>query len=123
MPSRKRKQKSSLGQFFYGLRYRIGEYALRSFVAALPWIPYRRSSSSRIFGLGWLSVVFGNTALGWEKTSPWPWVNPSGIQWNGRRWFGAHGKTFPAECSRPPPSCTFRKRELFLRWRWKERTI
>jgi KDO2-lipid IV(A) lauroyltransferase len=26
---------------FYSCKYRIGEYALRSFVALLPWIPYR----------------------------------------------------------------------------------
>jgi len=31
----------SLGRFFYGLRYRIGEYALRSFSVVMPWIPYR----------------------------------------------------------------------------------
>jgi KDO2-lipid IV(A) lauroyltransferase len=28
-------------KFFYRLRYRIGEYAMRAFVALLPWIPYR----------------------------------------------------------------------------------
>lgn len=56
MPSRKRKQKSSLGQFFYGLRYRIGEYALRSFVAALPWIPYRLLL---LFTDFWAWVTFG----------------------------------------------------------------
>ena len=41
MPPRWRKKRSQVAQFFYGLRYRIGEYALGSFVAALPWIPYR----------------------------------------------------------------------------------
>src|SRR5437899_6123 len=56
MPSRKRKQKSSLGPFFYGLRYRIGEYALRSFVAALPWIPYRLLL---LFTDFWAWVTFG----------------------------------------------------------------
>ncbi|HUK40147.1 MAG TPA: lysophospholipid acyltransferase family protein [Candidatus Acidoferrales bacterium] len=33
--------RSSLKQFFYGLRYRIGEYALRSFSVVIQWIPYR----------------------------------------------------------------------------------
>lgn len=37
----KRKKKSLLGRVFYGLRYRIGEYTLRGFVAILPWVPYR----------------------------------------------------------------------------------
>ena len=37
----RRNKRSPLGQFFYVLRYRIGEYALRGFVAGLPWIPYR----------------------------------------------------------------------------------
>jgi lauroyl/myristoyl acyltransferase len=31
----------SVGGFFYRLRYRIGEYALRSFSVVMPWIPYR----------------------------------------------------------------------------------
>jgi KDO2-lipid IV(A) lauroyltransferase len=30
-----------MGHFFYRLRYRIGEYALRGLVGILPWIPYR----------------------------------------------------------------------------------
>ena len=30
-----------LGKFLYGLRYRMGEYCLRGFVAILPWIPRR----------------------------------------------------------------------------------
>ena len=30
-----------LGKFLYGLRYRLGEYCLRGFVAILPWIPRR----------------------------------------------------------------------------------
>ena len=56
MPSRKRKQKSPIGEFFYGLRYRIGEYALRAFVAALPWIPYRLLV---LFTEFWAWVTFG----------------------------------------------------------------
>jgi len=35
------RKQSLLGKFFYGLRYRIGEYCLRGFVAILPWIPRR----------------------------------------------------------------------------------
>jgi KDO2-lipid IV(A) lauroyltransferase len=30
-----------MGRLSHNLRYRIGEYALRSFMALLPWIPYR----------------------------------------------------------------------------------
>jgi hypothetical protein len=41
MRAPRRKKRSPLGQFCYGLRYRIGEYALRGFIALLPWIPYR----------------------------------------------------------------------------------
>ena len=38
---RRRTKRSGLAQVFYGARYRLGEYALRAFVAALPWVPYR----------------------------------------------------------------------------------
>jgi KDO2-lipid IV(A) lauroyltransferase len=41
MAQRRKKKRSALGQFFYGSRYRVGEYALRGFVSALPWLPYR----------------------------------------------------------------------------------
>jgi Kdo2-lipid IVA lauroyltransferase/acyltransferase len=41
MLPRKRTKRSGLGQLFYGARYRLGEYALRAFVAALPRVPYR----------------------------------------------------------------------------------
>jgi KDO2-lipid IV(A) lauroyltransferase len=41
MIRRRRKKRSRLGQFFYALRYRIGEFTLRSFVAALPSVPER----------------------------------------------------------------------------------
>ncbi len=41
MPPRRSKKRTRIGWFFYSLRYRAGEYALRGFVAALPWIPYR----------------------------------------------------------------------------------
>ena len=34
-------KRSPTGRFVYSFRYRIGEYALRSFMALLPWIPYR----------------------------------------------------------------------------------
>jgi len=56
MPPRRGGKRSAIGWFFYGLRYRFGEYALRSFVAALPWIP------SRLFVLFtnfWAWVAFG----------------------------------------------------------------
>jgi len=41
MPPRRSKKRTKIAQFFYGARYRMGEYALRAFVAALPWIPYQ----------------------------------------------------------------------------------
>ncbi len=37
----KKKKTFLVRKFFYGLRYRIGEYCLRGFVAILPWIPRR----------------------------------------------------------------------------------
>ena len=37
----RKKGGSAVGQFFYGLRYRIGEYVLRAFVGVLPHVPYR----------------------------------------------------------------------------------
>lgn len=39
--SRKRAGQSRIGGFFLALRYRIGEFALRAFVGALPCIPIR----------------------------------------------------------------------------------
>jgi Kdo2-lipid IVA lauroyltransferase/acyltransferase len=41
MADRRKKKRSALGQFSYDSRYRVGEYALRGFVSALPWLPYR----------------------------------------------------------------------------------
>jgi KDO2-lipid IV(A) lauroyltransferase len=41
MLPRRRKKRSKIAQFFYSARYRMGEYALRAFIVALPWIPYR----------------------------------------------------------------------------------
>jgi Kdo2-lipid IVA lauroyltransferase/acyltransferase len=41
MADRRKKKRSALGQFVYGSRYRVGEYALRGFVSVLPWLPYR----------------------------------------------------------------------------------
>jgi KDO2-lipid IV(A) lauroyltransferase len=37
----RKRRRSNLGQFFYGLRYRVGELSLRAMVAALPYIPYQ----------------------------------------------------------------------------------
>ena len=37
----RRKTTTPVGQFFYWLRYRVGEYSLRGFVAIAPWVPYR----------------------------------------------------------------------------------
>jgi len=37
----RKRDDSAVGQFFYGLRYRFGEYVLRGFVGALAYIPYR----------------------------------------------------------------------------------
>ena len=34
-------RRAGLGLFLYDLRYRIGEYALRSFIGCLPYIPFR----------------------------------------------------------------------------------
>ncbi len=41
MLPRRSKKRSKIAQFFYTARYRMGEYALRGFVSALPWVPYR----------------------------------------------------------------------------------
>ena len=37
----KKKKRFPVRKFFYWVRYRIGEYCLRGFVAILPWIPQR----------------------------------------------------------------------------------
>lgn len=37
----KKKKRLLRGKFLYWLRYRVGEYCLRGFVALLPWIPRR----------------------------------------------------------------------------------
>jgi KDO2-lipid IV(A) lauroyltransferase len=42
MLRRRRKRRSKIAESFYSARYRMGEYALRGFIAALPSIPYRR---------------------------------------------------------------------------------
>jgi KDO2-lipid IV(A) lauroyltransferase len=41
MVRRRRKKRSQWNQFFYSLRYRIGEFTLRGFVALLPAVPER----------------------------------------------------------------------------------
>lgn len=41
MPARRKKKRPRLAQFLYDLRYRIGEFAVRGFVASLPLVPYR----------------------------------------------------------------------------------
>jgi KDO2-lipid IV(A) lauroyltransferase len=44
MPRRQslpRPKRTPTAEFFHSLRYRAGEYALRSFLLLLPWIPYR----------------------------------------------------------------------------------
>jgi len=57
VPQRRRKKKKPLlRRFFYALRYRIGEYAVRGFVAVLPWVPYRLLVSYTSF-TAW--VTFG----------------------------------------------------------------
>jgi KDO2-lipid IV(A) lauroyltransferase len=35
------RRRSALGAFFYDLRYRFGEYALRGFIGCLPYVPFR----------------------------------------------------------------------------------
>jgi Kdo2-lipid IVA lauroyltransferase/acyltransferase len=62
-PVAQRKTRSPVGLFFYRLRYRIGEHALRAWVAIFPWVPYR------------LLVLF---------TSFWAWVS-FGLLWRYRR--------------------------------------
>ncbi len=55
----KKKKRFFLGRFLYWLRYRLGEYCLRGFVALLPWIPRRSimlltSAAARLtFALLW----------------------------------------------------------------------
>jgi KDO2-lipid IV(A) lauroyltransferase len=38
---RRKKKRTRWGQFFYSLRYRVGEFTLRGFVTVLPWVPER----------------------------------------------------------------------------------
>ena len=35
-----KRRRSPAGQFFYDLRYRVGEYSLRGFIACLPYVPF-----------------------------------------------------------------------------------
>ena len=75
-----REIRSPAGLFFYRLRYRIGEYALRALVGLFPWIPYRLLAfftsfcASVAFGLLWryrrrmLENI--SMALGTEITRP-----------------------------------------------------
>ncbi len=56
MLARRSKQRAKIAQFFYSARYRVGEYALRVFVAALPWVPYRLLV---LFTHFWAGVTFG----------------------------------------------------------------
>jgi hypothetical protein len=35
-----KRRRTPAGQFFYDLRYRVGEYALRGFIACLPYVPF-----------------------------------------------------------------------------------
>lgn len=51
---RKKKKKTMLRRFFYALRYRVGEYAVRGFVAILPRVPYRLLLSYTSFS-AWLT--------------------------------------------------------------------
>jgi KDO2-lipid IV(A) lauroyltransferase len=62
-PMAQRKIRSPAGLFFYRLRYRVGEHALRFLVGVFPWLPYR------------LLVLF---------TSFWAWVT-FGLLWRYRR--------------------------------------
>jgi len=39
--ARLRRRRSPFGQFLYNLRYRVGEFWLRGFIAGTPYIPYR----------------------------------------------------------------------------------
>jgi len=38
--ARKKRRRSPLGQVFYDLRYRVGEFWLRGFIACLPYVPF-----------------------------------------------------------------------------------
>lgn len=38
--ARLKRRRSPLGQFLYDLRYRVGEYSLRGFIACLPYVPF-----------------------------------------------------------------------------------
>jgi KDO2-lipid IV(A) lauroyltransferase len=42
--AQRKKRRSSIHQFVYDIRYRFGEYALRAFIGALPYVPFRVSS-------------------------------------------------------------------------------
>ena len=47
---RKHKKRSRIAEAFYWLRYRVGEYSLRGFVAVFPWIPQRLLSAFASWG-------------------------------------------------------------------------
>ena len=49
-----KRRRSPAEQFFYDLRYRIGEYALRGFIATLPHIPFGLVERFT-YGVAWLS--------------------------------------------------------------------
>jgi KDO2-lipid IV(A) lauroyltransferase len=48
--------RTPISHFFYGLRYRLGEYALRGLIGVLRWIPYRLLM---LFTSFWAWVTFG----------------------------------------------------------------
>jgi len=58
-PRRKFRRRSAVAQFLYHARYRIAEFALRGFVAILPWVPLRalslctRAAAWLTFGCLW----------------------------------------------------------------------
>jgi len=52
----KKWRRSALGKFFYNLRYRFGEYALRGFVGMLPYVPFR-AVSLFTSSMAWIAFV------------------------------------------------------------------
>jgi Kdo2-lipid IVA lauroyltransferase/acyltransferase len=54
MARRKAKKRSGVSGFLYRLRYRLGAYALRSFILALYWLPDRLLVSASTF-LAWIT--------------------------------------------------------------------
>jgi KDO2-lipid IV(A) lauroyltransferase len=94
----KKGSRSALGRFVYSLRYRLGEYATRSFIACLPYLPFRLVSQLTLF-MSWLTFL---------------------VMWRYRR---RMEENITATLGREIPQATARKRLAWQAWRNFARTV